>query len=83
MTEEIKYLPIKGTNYVRDMKSGAILNINKTELNSYYAQREIRRKEQFERDQIKDRMNQLETDIQEIKNMIVRLTKMRVNNDNY
>lgn len=82
MSEEINYIPITGTAFVRDMKSGAILNTNKSELNSYYAQREIRRKEQIEKDQVKNKLNQLETDIQEIKSMIVELTKMRINNGN-
>lgn len=81
MTEEINYIPITGTDFVRDMKSGAILNTNKSELNSYYAQRDIKRKELIEKEQFKNKLNQLETDIQEIKSMIVELTKMRVNND--
>lgn len=81
MTEEINYIPITGTAFVRDMKSGAILNTNKSELNSYYAQRDIKRKELIEKEQFKNKLNQLETDIQEIKSMIVELTKMRVNND--
>lgn len=82
MENKPKYIPISGTKFVRDTDTGAILNTDKLEFNNYNAQREIRMKEQIEKEQIKGKINQIESDIQDIKNMIMELSKARLTNGN-
>lgn len=77
-----KYVAIVGTKYVRDTTTGAILNTDKLEHNNYIAQREIKLNEQIEKEQIKTKIDRLEMDIQEIKNMLIELSKTRIANGN-
>lgn len=77
-----KYIPVKGTKYVRDTLTGAILNTDKAEYNNYMAQRQIKLNEEREKEETKLKINQIENDIQEIKAMIIELSRARLTNGN-
>ena len=54
-------------NLKRDPKTGAILNTDRSEYEKYIAQREARQSD-------KERLNKLESEISEIKELLVKLT---------
>ena len=61
-------IPVEGNpNLSRDPKTGAILNTNLSEYEKYIAQRETIQSD-------KDRLNKLESEISEIKQLLVKLT---------
>ena len=61
-------IPVEGNpNLSRDPKTGAILNTNRNEYEKYIAQRNEREKD-------KQRLTQLESEISEIKQLLVKLT---------
>ena len=61
-------IPVEGNpNLSRDPKTGAILNTNRSEYEKYIAQREARQSD-------KERLNKLESEISEIKELLVKLT---------
>lgn len=77
------YVPIKDKeNLIRDLNSGAILNVNEEELKSYYARREIALKQQEEKEALTSKVNKLEEDITDIKGMLRELVQMRTPNGN-
>jgi hypothetical protein len=61
-------IPVEGnSNLSRDPKTGAILNTDRSEYEKYVAQREARQLD-------KERLNKLESEISEIKELLVKLT---------
>lgn len=61
-------IPVEGNpNLSRDPKTGAILNTNRSEYEKYISQRN-------ERETDKHRLTQLESEISEIKQLLVKLT---------
>ena len=61
-------IPVEGNpNLSRDPKTGAILNTNRSEYEKYIAQRN-------ERETDKQRLTRLESEISEIKQLLVKLT---------
>tara|TARA_B100001250_G_C19642864_1_gene719071 strand:+ start:624 stop:845 length:222 start_codon:yes stop_codon:yes gene_type:complete len=61
-------IPVEGNpNLSRDPKTGAILNTNRSEYEKYITQRN-------ERETDKQRLTQLESEISEIKQLLVKLT---------
>ena len=74
---------IDGNNgLVRDTHSKAILNTDRIGLEKYLAEREIALKQLQEKNDLKDKVHKLETDMSEIKNMLYELTRMRTPNGN-
>ena len=74
---------IDGNNgLVRDTHSKAILNTDRVGLEKYLAEREIALKQLQERNDLRDKVHKLETDMSEIKNMLYELTRMRTPNGN-
>jgi hypothetical protein len=74
---------IDGNNgLVRDTHSKAILNTDRIGLEKYLAEREIALKQIQEKNDLKDKVHKLETDMSEIKNMLYELTRMRTPNGN-
>jgi hypothetical protein len=57
-------------NLIRDTESRAILNTNIEELKTYYAEREIKIKEMQEKQALESKVNKLEEDMSEIKDML-------------
>ena len=61
-------IPVEGnSNLKRDPKTGAILNTDRSEYEKYVAQREAKELD-------KERLNKLESEISEIKQLLVKLT---------
>ena len=64
---------IPDTPYVRDIHSKAILNTDKNGLNEYYMKRELAKKQATEKQQDKARLDKLENDMQEIKQLLLQI----------
>ena len=68
-----QHVRIQDSALVRDIHSKAILNTDKAGLNDYLMKREIAKRQQAERVQTKDRLDKIENDMSEIKNLLVQL----------
>ena len=69
-------------NLVRDMNSKAILNTDKLALQEYYQKRDSAKKEQSEKIETKQRIDKIEKDMSEIKELLYEIAKKGVNNGN-
>ena len=70
----MKYVEITDTSYVRDVDSKAILNTDKKALSDYLMKKEIATKKQLEDGEIKNRLGKLEQDIQQIKDLLLKMS---------
>jgi hypothetical protein len=68
-----QHVRIEDTALIRDIHSKAILNTDKAGLNDYLMKREIAKKQQAEQIQTKDRLDKIENDMSDIKNLLVQL----------
>jgi|TARA_R110000822_G_scaffold306094_2_gene432162 t-SNARE complex subunit (syntaxin) len=57
-------------NLVRDMNSKAILNTDRLALQEYYQKRELAKKELSEKTESKQRLDKIENDMAEIKELL-------------
>lgn len=71
----MKQVQIPDTHYVRDIHSKAILNTDKKGLNEYLMKREIAKKQKSEQNETKNRLEKLEQDIQEIKELLLKMSR--------
>ena len=72
------YVPINDNrNLIRDTSNMAILNTDVEELKSYYAQRDQKIKELEEKHMMEQKVNKLEQDITDIKDMLRQLVDKR------
>ena len=77
------YVPIKDKKeFVRDVSNKAILNTNMEELKTYYAERDLAIKKNEEKLMMEQKVNKLEEDITDIKQMLRELVQMRNPNGN-
>jgi glutaredoxin 2 len=77
------YVPIKDKKeFVRDISNKAILNTNMEELKTYYAERDLAIKKNEEKLMMEQKVNKLEEDITDIKQMLRELVQMRNSNGN-
>ena len=60
-------------NFYRDMESKALLNVNREEFAAYYAEREQKLKELEEKQKLENKVNKLEEDMSEIKDLLRQL----------
>jgi hypothetical protein len=60
-------------NLVRDMNSKAILNTDRLALQDYYQKRDLAKKELSEKNESKQRLDKIENDMADIKNMLAQL----------
>lgn len=60
-------------NYVRDTHSRALLNTDHEELKTYYAERDKKIKELQEKKALEEKVNKLEEDMSEIKDLLRQL----------
>jgi uncharacterized protein (UPF0276 family) len=65
------------SNLVRDTSSGAILNTDRTGLQEYYRRRELAKKELLEREENKMRLQKMEQEMQEIKELLKEIAMIR------
>jgi hypothetical protein len=77
-----QHVRIEDTALIRDIHSKAILNTDKAGLNDYLMKREIAKKQQAEQVQTKDRLDKIENDMSEIKNLLVQLVNTGKSNGN-
>jgi hypothetical protein len=71
----MKQVKIPETPYIRDIHSKAILNTDRKGLNEYLMKREIAKKQQNEQNETKGRLEKLEQDIQEIKELLLKMSR--------
>ena len=68
------YVEIKEhRNLIRDTENRAILNTDAEELKTYYAERDLKIKELQEKQALESKVNKLEQDISDIKNLLQQL----------
>jgi uncharacterized protein (UPF0276 family) len=65
------------SNLVRDTSSGAVLNTDRTGLQEYYRRRDIAKKELLEREENKMRLQKMEQEMQEIKELLKEIAIIR------
>jgi t-SNARE complex subunit (syntaxin) len=65
------------SNLVRDTSSGAILNTDRTGLQEYYRRRDIAKKELLEKEENKMRLQKMEEEMQEIKQLLKEIAMIR------
>jgi wobble nucleotide-excising tRNase len=70
-----KYIPVKGTKLVRDTTTGAILNTDINEYNEYKLKKKIRDQEIIEKNKLYNRVDKIENDISEIKELLITMLK--------
>lgn len=70
-----RYIPVKGTKLVRDMTTGAILNTDINEYNEYKLKKKIRDQETIEKNKLYNRVDKIESDISEIKQLLLTMLK--------
>lgn len=61
---------VNDTSFVRDINSKAILNTDRNGLNEYYMKRELSKRQAEEKQKDKVRLDKLENDMQEIKQLL-------------
>ena len=64
---------VNDSTFVRDTHSKAILNTDINGLNEYRMKREISKRQQEEKQQDKQRLNKLEQDMQDIKQLLLQI----------
>ena len=64
---------VDDTSFVRDIHSKAILNTDRNGLNEYYMKRELAKRQAIEKQQDKARLDKLENDMQEIKQLLLQI----------
>lgn len=69
-------------NLIRDMNSKAVLNTDRAGLQEYYQKRDVAKKEQSEKIETKQRIDKIEKDMSEIKELLYEIAKKGVNNGN-
>jgi len=78
-----QYVPIEiNRDLVRDVSNRALLNTNLEELKTYYAERDLRLKELEEKQTMEQKVNKLEEDITDIKNMLRDIVQMKAPDGN-
>jgi predicted nuclease with TOPRIM domain len=78
-----QYVPIEiNRDLVRDVSNRALLNTNLEELKTYYAERDLRLKELQDKQTMEQKVNKLEEDITDIKNMLREIVQMKAPNGN-
>ena len=78
-----QYVPIEiNRDLVRDVSNRALLNTNLEEFKTYYAERDLRLKELEEKQTMEQKVNKLEQDITDIKDMLREIVQMKAPNGN-
>ena len=73
---------IEHDNLVRDMRSKAVLNTDKEGLQEYLRKRDLAKKEQAEQIETKNRLEKIEQDMSDIKNLLKELVNLRSKDGN-
>ena len=76
------FVKIENTEYVRDMSTQAVLNTDRVGLQDYYLKRDSVKKEQSEKLETKQRIEKIEKDMSEIKELLREIAMKGNNNGN-
>ena len=72
-----KFIPVEGKDgYYRDAHSGAIVNKNNNDFESYVRRREALHEQQQSFDDLQGEVENLKTDVTDIKNMLHTITDL-------
>jgi hypothetical protein len=77
-----EYVKIPDTSYVRDVHSKAILNTDRKALEEYKLKKEIAKRQSEESEETKMRLNLIEKEMQEVKQLLLDLKNMRTTHGN-
>jgi hypothetical protein len=69
-------------NLIRDVDNRALLNTDHEELKTYYAERDLKLKELAEKQVLESKVENLEKDITEIKDLLKQIVQMRTQDGN-
>lgn len=75
-SEKPRFIPVQGTKFVRDTVSGAILNTDIDELNNYKIKKKMKEQDKKEKEAMKKKIDNLESDISDIKHMLLQLINL-------
>ena len=78
----MKLVKIKDSEFVRDITSNAVLNVNQKEIFEFNEKRQKILKEKQEKEETKIRLAKMEQDMEEIKKLLKEITELRLNNGN-
>ena len=67
------HVKVTGTNYVRDIESMALINIDDNSKNEYYTKSKLLQTQKEELNNVKSEINELKNDITEIKSLMIKL----------
>jgi hypothetical protein len=70
------------SSLIRDIDNRALLNTNREELITYYTERDLKLKEFEDKKLIQEKVDNLEKDITEIKDMLKQIVQMRIQDGN-
>lgn len=62
---------------VRDMETNAVLNVNKKQIDEFNLKRQKILQEKKEREQTQNRLNEIESDVREIKDLLKELIRSK------
>lgn len=71
----MKNVEITDSLYVRDIHSKAVLNTDRNALNEYLMKKEIAKKQKEEQNQTKQRLEKIEQDMREIKELLTKMSR--------
>ena len=73
----MNYLPVEGMDgYFRDIRSGAIVNKNKLEYESYVSSRDKMKSERQKFENLQSEVINIKSDVDEIKSMLTTITDL-------
>lgn len=81
-SEKPRFIPVQGTKFVRDTTNGAILNTDVDELNNYKIKKKLKEQEKREKEIMKKKIDDLESDISDIKHMLIQLINLGTKDGN-
>jgi hypothetical protein len=64
---------VAGTDFIRDINSMGLSNINSIEKNEYYLKRKILQTQNIEINSIRSEIDGIKSDVSDIKNMLLKL----------
>jgi hypothetical protein len=73
----MSFVKIPDTALVRDTNSKALLNTDRKALQDYYTKREVAKKQQCEQIETKQKLQQLEQEMLEIKSLLQEIANLR------
>lgn len=69
----IDSVKVEGTNFIRDVKSMGLSNLDLTSRNEYFSKVEMMKRQKSEINTIKEEVGSMKSDIQDIKNLLSQL----------